>query len=56
MDPHKYEDEYDGIGGSYAINPKTGKREPVKAFKPITEPVTLPEPLAIQENDNGLEK
>jgi hypothetical protein len=35
---HTFDDEYDGVGGSYIVNPKTGKREPAKANEPVAEP------------------
>jgi hypothetical protein len=41
-------DEYHGMGGSYLLNPKTGKRTLVER----TEPAKPPEPQ-IEELSNG---
>lgn len=47
---HTFNDEYDGVGGSYVVNPKTGKREPAEVA-PLAETETEP-----KEAKNGLKK
>ncbi|MDI1231334.1 MAG: hypothetical protein PSU93_09315 [Methylobacter sp.] len=53
MQKHTFNDRYDGIGGSYVINPKTGKREPA-ALAPSSDTET--ETKEPEEVKNGLEK
>lgn len=35
-------DEYKGMGGSYIVDPKTGKRVPAKPEQPAPEPQPKP--------------
>lgn len=55
MQKHTFNDQYDGIGGSYVINPKTGKREPAAAELALDETETK-ETKETKEVKNGLKK
>lgn len=44
-------DEYQGVGGAYICDPKTGTRKPAPAAEP--EPISTPTPSP-QVNDNAL--
>ncbi len=47
------EDEYAGQGGSYLVDPKTGKRKLIRQTLPAeqTEPLTLEETPDAKENE-----
>lgn len=51
---NKFNDEYDGIGGSYQFNPETGKRTPIveERAEPIQESLDQP----AEDKSDGLKK
>jgi hypothetical protein len=52
MSNNTYDDEFDGIGGSYIVDPKTGKRKPAPAETAPVEPVTP----TTESKDNGIKE